>query len=389
MSGPILKTRNDKPSETPAREQISATPPGKMGDRIPELDGLRGIALLLVIACHFSLGTTPRNGIEEVALRFLNAGWIGVDLFFVLSGFLITGILRKDKGKPGALKNFYVRRTLRIFPPYYAFLFGFFVVLPAIRPFRSAENIAAAADQIYLWTYTSNLTWLADYYPHLDLMGHFWSLAVEEHFYLLWPLCILRLNRRNAIVASVGTIVGATGLRCYFASQALAPDVLYSFTLCRVDSLAMGALIALLRESRGSLTHWTPAAQWVASVASMVLLSLCGIYGFWWSMPLVQLAGYSVLSIAFAACIILTLNRRPGFLRSRWLMSVGQYSYTMYIVHQPLRGVFAKLFLFDFPVPLLSTLILISGASLGSYAIAYASWHLFEAHLLKLKSRFA
>ncbi|HLL88149.1 MAG TPA: acyltransferase, partial [Tepidisphaeraceae bacterium] len=178
----------------------------------PALDGLRGLAILLVMVSHYVAPPAGGGRWGLVFRRAADAGWVGVDLFFALSGFLITGILLDAKGKPGFFRNFFARRTLRVFPLYYGVLFVVCVLLPALGLLK----LGVPLSQRWLWLYATNLFPLlrsADgagfFFPNSwDLQfGHFWSLAVEEHFYLAWPLVVYALGRRPLMVTCAALMV--------------------------------------------------------------------------------------------------------------------------------------------------------------------------------------
>ena len=188
----------------------------------PELDGLRGIAILLVLATHYQMAIPAHTAAERALKNILAHGWAGVDLFFVLSGFLITGILYDSKGQSNYFRNFYGRRTLRIFPLYYGFLAVVLIGLiatatarhwnPSLPQFRNLWSL-----QPWLWTYTFNIACaLGHGSAHL---GQLWSLSVEEQFYLVWPLVICFFPRRLLVPTCVTLIIGALALRillfCY------------------------------------------------------------------------------------------------------------------------------------------------------------------------------
>src|SRR5690242_3161095 len=141
------------------------------------------------MAIHFLGDATPRSALQRLLVKASSYGVLGVDLFFVLSGFLITGLLLDAKGKPHYFRNFYARRTVRIFPLYYLVLFLLLVVLPAVIAVPPALA-HARREQAWLWTYTSNFYIASKASWALGYVSHFWSLAIEEHFYLLWPLVV-------------------------------------------------------------------------------------------------------------------------------------------------------------------------------------------------------
>ena len=226
----------------------------------PRADGLRGLAVVLVLVHH--LMPWQAIGLHEIPI-----GWVGVDLFFVLSGFLITGILVDAKQSRHYFRNFYVRRMLRIFPLYYGVLIILFFVLPiGLRPAMRHLHFSSGADnpigryftvqrhQIWLWIYLQNIfnRWL-----HVDwaFCNHFWSLAVEEHSYLVWPVLIWLCDRRGAIRACISLVLLALALRFLILSQRSYFDP-YTFTPCRIDSLAIGGLTALLIRSPSGVRRW-------------------------------------------------------------------------------------------------------------------------------------
>src|SRR3954466_6828035 len=200
----------EMPVELTGREVAPPMPSG----HIATLDGLRGVAILLVMLCHFlGLLHTGNHRLDSLLHLGFGHGWVGVNLFFVLSGFLITGILLDAKSSPRYFRNFYARRTLRIFPLYYGVLFVCFAILPLFPGSNSADFLALRSRQGWLWTYCTNIKIVLDgdwkfATPLLDL-GHFWSLAVEEHFYLVWPLLVFLLPTRALVKACIGVIVVA------------------------------------------------------------------------------------------------------------------------------------------------------------------------------------
>jgi peptidoglycan/LPS O-acetylase OafA/YrhL len=180
------------------------------GQRIPALDGIRGLAIALVMFHHFTLygGMRPDFVLDKVYRHVALVGWVGVDLFFVLSGFLITGILHDSRSDRHYFRNFYMRRTLRIFPLYYGVLAATFLVLPLVLDV-SGSCRELLRDQAWYWTYLINVQIGLDYWPSCFVLGHFWSLAVEEQFYLVWPLLLYLLGRRGMLALCVTCILGA------------------------------------------------------------------------------------------------------------------------------------------------------------------------------------
>ena len=210
-------TSADSPPAPLSEARPSATDPFFSGRKhFPELDGLRGLAILLVLATHYVMVAPTANFLERGLKSICNHGWAGVDLFFVLSGFLITGILYDCKGQENYFKNFYVRRFLRIFPLYYGFLtvllLGMLAAKIAFSQAGGGPHLTNLWDvQPYLWTYTFNL---ACAFGHGSAhLGQLWSLSVEEQFYLVWPLVIFVCPRKAAVRVCVALIFAALLLR--------------------------------------------------------------------------------------------------------------------------------------------------------------------------------
>lgn len=378
------------------------------GDRLPILDGIRGIAILLVMTFHFWIvGIAGGTRLwERVYGDVAGMGWIGVDLFFVLSGFLITGILYDSRQTPHYFRVFYGRRLLRIFPLYYAALALFFVIGPFVlahihvRTLASMQN--ASAVRLFSWTYLLNWYegmrgWNAVPHP----LQHFWSLAIEEQFYLIWPFLVLNLARRPLMAVCLGLMAVALTARAIVYSLHL-PFAAYLWTVCRADSLAAGAIVALAaRDPR----DWQVLLKWARRLAlpalggiilARILNSRCtGGPG---DTPtfFMNVFEFTLAGIFFGACIAIAVashrhSRGHRLVASPFLLFFGKYSYCLYICHLPIIVVFAKAGLNSGHLAkllhseLLSVLAVDCVAFAASVAIAFASWHLFEKQWLKLK----
>lgn len=275
--------------------------------RIQWLDGLRGVAILLVLAFHLTGPLQPDTRALRVVTTVTGVGWCGVDLFFVLSGYLITRNLLADDAD-GRLGRFWFRRALRILPAYLMLLAG--AALLGHRP------------DLACWTFLAN--WAAVDRGTLD---HLWSLSVEEQFYLVWPLAVTFLPRRRLVVAAVLVIAAAPVLRLF-----LGPMHAYRWTPARADALLMGAMLALSPTMR---LPWRAIAAGCVLVLGGIALIVKGLL---WSHPLVQGPGYSAIALFFAS--IIGMGGSTAWLRApletRWLRSVGRVSYGMYLVHWPI-----------------------------------------------------
>ena len=367
---------------------------------VPALDGIRGLAVLMVMLCHFTATGLPDTPTGKITLRIFDAGWSGVDLFFVLSGFLITGILYDAKGQSRFFRNFYARRFLRIFPLYYGFLILFFWVIPVIHPFTPRMEVMAAR-QGWLWGYSSNLlmAWEGHWRFIVDWMdlAHFWTLAIEEQFYLLWPLIVFLLSRKALMQVCIACMVAALAIRSWLVLQDASPITVGMLTVCRFDTLAVGSLAALV--VRGPMAWIYAPARLLAGLSGGAIMLLTAWRGRWDAAdPVVQTIGFSTLGLFCAAILILVVDLRRDNKLARWfshpsLRWLGVYSYGMYVFHVALRPIFERIA----PVSSLSASLHSEYAGVGAYVLvsvsitalaAYLSWHIYEKHFLRLKRHF-
>jgi peptidoglycan/LPS O-acetylase OafA/YrhL len=369
------------------------------GARVQALDGLRGVAILLVMLVHFTqYGMRRPSGvlIDQHFWRVAAAGWVGVDLFFVLSGLLITGILLDSKGGDQFFRNFYIRRVLRIFPLYYGTLVGIFLIVPQLVSTGETFRLLLR-DQGWYWSYLINFPVAFEGWPAFGVIGHFWSLAIEEQFYLVWPFVVFFFTRQQLTRICVGCF-GVSFLVRFGFMLAGYPLAGYVLTIARMDALAVGALLAVIfREPnhRAIISRWV----WPAGVVSgAVLISIFAWRGFHVTDKLVLTIGFSALALMFGAVVSLSImvaqDTWLGKLFSHpILITFGRYSYALYIfhpivifAHQELIGKKALPFLLGSQLPALGLLIAtLTGATLF---IAWCSWHAYESHFLKLKSLF-
>ncbi len=312
---------------------------------LPSLDGIRGLAILAVMLMHFTLLNpsilTSDSVFDRGVMLAALAGWTGVDLFFVLSGFLITGILLDSKGGPGYFRNFYMRRVLRIFPLYYASLVLLFVVIPRVLPSLIHDPAKLSQGQAALWLYVSNLRvgYVGGWDATPPLTGHYWSLSVEEQFYLVWPAVVYVLDRRKLLLVGSALLVGPLLLRAWLLHAGVAPFSLFVLTPTRMDPLAAGALLAVLaRGPQGLAAHkrLLAGAALVGTVALATIVAIMGTIGQY--DPLTQTWGYTSLALAFSGLIGATVSSQPGsflhgVLNARWLRYIGLRSYGLYVIH--------------------------------------------------------
>jgi peptidoglycan/LPS O-acetylase OafA/YrhL len=364
------------------------------------LDGLRGLAILLVVLYHATLfGEANASGAEWLA-ALPRWGWAGVDLFFVLSGFLITRILVRERAAANYFGVFYARRVLRIFPLYYLVLAVFFIATPDRFWLPGGSR-----DTFWYWLYLSNVeTALTGAFHHrfLDLT---WSLAIEEQFYLVWPLLVWWLAPRRLEALCIAAIGAAFALRCAFVLSGAHPLAVYVLTPFRMDCLAAGALVALVAEREG-WTRLERIARALLPAAFAVCAALYALYRFDPSLlaprpnltllahPLVQTLGYSALATLFAALLVraMTAGSRGAWraLEARPLLVLGHYSYAIYLLHDPAIAL-TTAFVYDprrtpWPYPL-EQLIFYALVLALSLAAAALSWRVLEGPAVRLGHR--
>jgi len=370
----------------------------RLTGHLPGLDGVRGLAILMVMAVHFVGDATARTAAERLVVKLASYGVLGVDLFFVLSGLLITGLLLDAKNSPHYFRNFYARRTLRIFPLYYLVLATLFIVLPRIGALSPALE-EARERQVWLWTYTANFyiaaksSWAA-----LTYFSHFWSLAIEEHFYLLWPLVVFGFRREALERLCVFVIVGGAALRLALAAAGVSELSISVLTPCRVDALCVGALLAVLsRRADGgqSLVRDSGRAALYLGGLIVAISTWCALMKT--GLPLLHQIRSSLYSLFFGALSLLSL-RSPRHLvarvfQGRLLRFFGKYSYGLYVYHGLLTWYFLERRMGDRIGAALGhhSLAIAVTAAFGigaSLVIAVLSYEMFEKRFLQLKRFF-
>lgn len=364
------------------------------------LDGVRGLAVLLVLS-YDCLRLAPAHDLVTYTVRRLAAsGWVGVDLFFVLSGYLITGVLLETRGRPGYWKSFFLRRSIRIFPLYYATLITIFCLIPAglwlmhAAPSVRAPFDAALVNQAWYWLYAQN--WLFAWqcaWPTGVPLKHFWSLAIEEQFYLAWPLAVALLTRQQlgwlCVLLSLLAVVARTCLLI----GGVSPMVVFVMTITRLDGLCCGALLAIALRSPG----WRK--RLACRLPRAACCSLVGIAGLDLVFPILRsetLAAYSVghllLALSFAALVGAAQSAPERhllarFLSWRFLVTLGKYSYAIYLFHKFVYLGVTRLDWTGLPEPVRGWAIFACAVG-GSLLTAQISWVLLERPCLSLKRYF-
>lgn len=365
---------------------------------VPALDGLRAVAVLWVVLHHaWPLRAAVAGPVDAVLRIVVEVGWAGVDLFFVLSGFLITRILLDHRGQRGIMVAFWWRRILRIMPLYYAFLGFLFVLLPALGVYRFQPGPGA---RLAYATFTSNL-WLAAMGGGPRQPAHLWSVAVEEQFYLVWPVFMLLLPARLILPFILSLLAGVPVLRGVLSASGVDYLSLYVLTPTRADGLAWGALLAVLARRPGGLERWRPVARRLGWVA-MILMVMMGGTGFEVTPevqhPLFQALIYLTTGLAFACLVTVVLTDPPTARLSQWLSrpamrAIGRWSYAIYVLHpivmvilikrgwRPTAGDVGQWWY----IPGVLGFTVVAGAI--SIALGAMSWSMLESRALALKDR--
>jgi peptidoglycan/LPS O-acetylase OafA/YrhL len=351
---------------------------------MPPLDGLRGIAILMVLGLHFS-GDLPFGGYWHPVQMLLRYGWAGVDLFFVLSGFLITGILLDSRESQSYFRSFYMRRVLRIFPVYYVSLI---VVLLAL-PVWQASYRPPTSETLMFFGYLQS--WYTGKFRFI--VGHYWSLGVEEQFYFAWPLVIYYCSPRRALRIAIGGVALSVALRWIGLALHVDPEFINHNTFTRMDAVLIGAITAFLLRNTATRLTMRKFAGWLWCAPPIVIAVL------WLARagridPVTERFGFTLVALGFAALLVsavLTMGERTPLqaLLTCWpLRQVGKLSYSIYIWHifiaelciHPLEAALH----WKGPSPVHFGLILAAAILAGG-----ASYYIIEKPFLRMKARFS
>jgi peptidoglycan/LPS O-acetylase OafA/YrhL len=374
-------------------------PPAPPVTRLPELDGLRGLAILLVLVFHYFAGPAqPAPGSWlALAVRPLLYAWSGVDLFFVLSGFLIGGILIDQRASGNYFRVFYFRRACRILPLYYAWLLIYF----ALRlMFQSAPWDTLLSHQfrdpgLTLWPYglflqNFSMSAAGEFGP--AWLGATWSLAVEEQFYLVLPLLVRWLPPRR-LPGALGLLIIAAPLARIALYQRFPGNFLPAYTLmpCRADALLLGVLCAWAVRQEG-LRLWLARRTGLLYLLLLSLLAATGLMiarGYPRESFAMAAPGYSLLALLYACLLLLAVSERRGPVSAllRWtpLRRLGLLAYGIYIFHLAANVICHQLILGRWPQMKTAADLGVSVvALLVTFTVAWLSWNLFERRLVRI-----
>jgi peptidoglycan/LPS O-acetylase OafA/YrhL len=341
-----------------------------LGRRIPQLDAVRGLAILVVMVHNISVKYPVLH-----SERWSKDGWMGVDLFFALSGFLITGILLDTKTSEGYFKNFYVRRCLRIWPLYYALIFFMFVIVRFASRAEYQDVLQTASPwwafplflQNFLLPVSTNAA---------GPLAVTWSLAIEEQFYLVWPIIVRFCSKKQLCRLAIAEICLSPALRYYLSLHQVN---LYTNVFCRLDGLMAGALLALLVRSEDFVPTKLVNRAWTLLILAGPIAFVTEALGARWIV-------FTFTALASAALIYVALFSEIKWLqvimKNRFLTYSGIISYGLYLLHKIPFGIVQVLRLDHHPwLPFPFIFV-------ASYALAACSWNLLEKPFLRLKRFF-
>ncbi|MDP5142015.1 acyltransferase [Rheinheimera baltica] len=309
--------------------------------KIAEIEGLRGIAILLVTIHHF----WPSSGdIYQTLSPIAHLGWIGVDLFFVISGFLIGGILIDTKNKEHYFRNFYVRRVLRIFPLYYAFVIGLFIIIPVAQSFIhnvsywDAEFIKESGNPLWYLFFLGNVRESITGVEPSYFLAPLWSISIEEQFYLLAPLLIHKLTIKQLKI-TLGLLICISPIFRFLMLDSF-PDnerIQYLATISRFDNLSAGLVLAIIVRSNYFINKQLVSYFLVTLTICLGVIFYAGgldRYTFF-----CRVFGYSILALYFFTLVLWCIQNRDTtasfLLRSRFLTYLGGLCYGLYLLQRP------------------------------------------------------
>lgn len=360
------------------------------------LDGIRGFAILSVMLYHFSQPIQHMADLSGFAYGFahlLEGMWIGVDFFFVMSGFLITSILLKTRHDQGYFKNFYIRRVLRIFPLYYAVLLVMLVLGPAAS--STIDNMTQSMQDNAFWFWTYLINWRIAYEGNFNAFGggYMWSLAVEEQFYMLWPLLVYLFHRHIFMLSAVA-FFALSAVKGTLAVSGVPGASLYTMTFTHMDGLLVGSAAAAWYYRRDITNPFPLFTPYLIVPAVLAVTSVFVLQGGWVFYATATNVVIPAMSLLMCGLMIHVLRQAENnWLRQvftlRPVMFCGKLCYGLYLLHQPVGVVISDVFHERITTsPVLWTCLTLLISTVISIVIAWLSYHLFETRFLALKRFF-
>ncbi len=301
------------------------------GKYVKEFDGWRGVGILFVVLAHYF----P---------KYFIGSWVFMEMFFVMSGFLITGILLDTKGKANYFKSFIFRRIFRVFPIYYLSLIIFLFLLPTAWMDVTYQR----EHQVWFWLYIQNWLFSVEGWPAMKGLSHYWSLAIEEQFYIMWPFIVFLFSKNNLIRFCVFLFFFSLIFRNVGLNMGFVPPFQYVATFARMEGIVLGAIIAVLvRTNKSVLERLTIPVTVIAGIGSVIVFILAKTMHMEYSLN--YMINYTLVDIFFAGLIVLTLCK-DRLLKLKYLFNLkvfkqlGIMSYSIYIFHLPIQIISNNLF---------------------------------------------
>lgn len=355
------------------------------------LDGLRAISMMLVTAFHytsyFSQQISQFGLPWSVLAHFASVGWVGVDVFFVISGFLITRTLKnRAVNSIDSYANFIRRRAFRLLPSYVVCLIGFSAIVLLID-----SHSKVLINSYLLWTMTENIqTLYGDRSALADqhfAMVHFWSLALEWQFYLIFPILVACL--RSFLKVAFGLVIIAILCRLAFHMLGISDNAIYSFTLCRMDSLAIGCALAAVPVDRWKKYGNCAGILGVAVLASLLVITTWSTGSFKLIIWL-QLIGYTIIALSVAMIIFCVINassrsKIKRFLEFGPLTGIGRASYSLYIWHLPVYPTIALTANVYFDDPRIAFIVAVTAGALVTATLGGLSYRFVEQPFMQIR----
>lgn len=337
---------------------------------IKQLDGLRALAVISVMLFH-------------LGVPFFSAGWLGVPMFFVLSGFLITGILINNKEKTHRFKNFYIRRSLRIFPLYYFYILVVFL-------FCAYLGVADTNPWWWYLTYTQNYFYSLNNFRYVSgqELGHTWSLAVEEQFYLLWPVVVLLCSRYVSVIIAITLCFASISTRYYLTTYT--NIVAFAPLFSSMDMLLVGGLLAYSSTNYKAF-KWLSIIMFSVGALWTFMIIKYDMFVFGWHHGITgpNQSFYISTTLLFAGIIGMVSSGKikASILNIRPINYLGKISYGLYMWH-PFVNIVVDVVLYRGYFNYINGNLVIATKLILTVIVASLSFHILERPFLKLKDRF-